>query len=122
LGVKRRRPFTWKVNHWRIPASSRPARIRRIGEEVVPVATSARAEKLTKFQGAAEQEEKDQGSAKAAAAEAFQGREGSEHGVRGEVLNLVVHVCPVDQADDRALRTGEAADDDGGERYEPDEA
>ena len=49
-----------------------------VGEEVVPVASAARAEELTKFQGGAEQEEKDHGRADVAAAEFFQIGEGGQ--------------------------------------------
>ena len=88
----------------------------------MPVAGATRAKELANFQGAAEEDEKCHGGAESAAAEALQSGEGGEHGVRGEVLDLVVDVCAVDEANDGALRGGEATDDDRGERDEPEEA
>src|ERR1039458_125518 len=94
-----------------------------VRQEVVPVAGAARAEELTQFQGGAQEEEEEQDHGRAnAATEAAQTGEGGEDCIGGKVLDLVVDATLVNEVHYAALGGREAADDNGSEGSEPDQA
>jgi hypothetical protein len=77
---------------------------------------------LTKFQGGAQEEEKDYGRTNSAAAEAVQTGEGGQECIGGKVLDLVVDSTQVNQVHYAAVGGREPADDYRGEGSDADQA